>query len=41
MWWCNARVVALAFYRAQGWIVISDEYDIPTAGPHRRMLRLI
>ncbi len=41
LWWCNARVGALAFYLALGWIVISDEYEIPTAGPHRRMLRLI
>lgn len=35
--WCNARVPAVAFYRAQGWEPISAEFDIPTAGPHRRM----
>src|SRR5690349_19238332 len=32
--WCNARVPALAFYERQGWQIFSDEFDIPTAGPH-------
>lgn len=35
--WCNARVPALAFYQRHGWQVVSDEFDIPTAGPHRKM----
>ena len=38
--WCNARVTAIGFYERQGWQVVSEEFDIPTAGPHRRMTRL-
>lgn len=37
--WCNARVIAIGFYERQGWSVVSEEFDIPTAGPHRRMTR--
>ena len=37
--WCNARVPAVGFYLKQGWLVVSDEFDIPTAGPHHRMIR--
>jgi predicted GNAT family N-acyltransferase len=37
--WCNARVPAIGFYLKQGWQVVSDEFDIPTAGPHHRMIR--
>ena len=39
--WCNARKIALGFYETHGWRVASDEFDIPTAGPHRRMTRHI
>jgi GNAT superfamily N-acetyltransferase len=35
--WCNARVAAVPFYRSQGWRVISDVFDVPTVGPHRKM----
>jgi GNAT superfamily N-acetyltransferase len=35
--WCNARTTAIGFYEKMGWTVVSDEFDIPTAGPHRRM----
>lgn len=37
--WCNARVAAAEFYRKHGWRVIGDEFDIPTVGPHYRMMR--
>lgn len=37
--WCNARLPASAFYLAQGWVIRSDEFDIPTAGPHYRMTK--
>jgi GNAT superfamily N-acetyltransferase len=37
--WCNARVPAIAFYQSLGWAVRSDEFHIPTAGPHRRMTK--
>jgi GNAT superfamily N-acetyltransferase len=35
--WCNARVPAVPFYERQGWTIMSDVFDIPTAGPHRVM----
>jgi GNAT superfamily N-acetyltransferase len=37
--WCNARLTAIGFYARLGWTVASDVFDIPTAGPHRRMIR--
>ena len=39
LFWCNARVPALEFYRRQGWVEQSEEFLIPTAGPHRKMTR--
>jgi GNAT superfamily N-acetyltransferase len=36
--WCNARVSAADFYARAGWEVIGAEFDIPTVGPHFRML---
>ncbi len=35
--WCNARSPAIPFYAKHGWTTDSDEFDISTAGPHRRM----
>ena len=32
--WCNARKHAVGFYEKLGWRVVSEEFDIPTAGPH-------
>lgn len=37
--WCNARVPAAGFYQKLGWAVVSDPFDIPTAGPHVKMTR--
>ena len=37
--WCNARVPAVPFYREMGWEVVSAEFEIPTAGPHVRMIK--
>lgn len=37
--WCNARVPASGFYQTMGWTVVSEPFDIPTAGPHYRMLK--
>lgn len=37
--WCNARAVAVAFYKSNGWAVSGDEFEIPTVGPHYRMWR--
>ena len=37
--WANCRSPAVAFYTKAGWSVISDEFEIPTAGPHFKMIR--
>lgn len=36
--WCNARTKATGFYRHFGFAVVSEEFDIPTIGPHYEML---
>lgn len=35
--WCNARRNAYSFYEKMGFEYMSNEFEIPTAGPHRRM----
>jgi len=37
--WCNARVPAIPFYERHSWLADSEEFDIPTAGPHRKMVK--
>jgi len=37
--WCNARKIAVPFYKSHGWEIASPEFDIPTAGPHYKMTR--
>lgn len=37
--WCNARTVAVDFYRRAGFAVVSDEFDIAGVGPHVVMAR--
>jgi GNAT superfamily N-acetyltransferase len=39
--WCNARVPAIPFYERQGWRVVSEEFAVPTAGPHVKMVTAI
>lgn len=39
MMWCNARENAAYFYRSNGWIIVSDVFEIPTAGRHYKMIR--
>ena len=39
--WCNARVPAVEFYRAVGWRVVSEAFEMPTAGPHVRMVKRV
>lgn len=39
--WCNARMPAVAFYRKLGWQTVGAEFDIPTAGPHYKMSRVL
>ena len=36
--WCNARTGAAPFYRKHGWMILGDEFDIPTVGPHLSMI---
>lgn len=36
--WCNARTSAVGFYERLGWRVVSDRFDVPTAGPHVKMV---
>ncbi|HEY9071665.1 MAG TPA: GNAT family N-acetyltransferase [Candidatus Ozemobacteraceae bacterium] len=38
LWWCNARTTAVPFYRALGWETVSGEFEIPSIGPHYRMI---
>jgi GNAT superfamily N-acetyltransferase len=35
--WCKARVPAIGFYQKHGWKVVSEVFEIPTAGPHVKM----
>lgn len=37
--WCNARVPAAGFYQKHGWKIVSEVFEIPTAGPHVRMVK--
>jgi GNAT superfamily N-acetyltransferase len=37
--WANCRTPAVPFYAKAGWSVVSDEFLIPTAGPHFKMIR--
>ena len=36
--WCNARTPAVGFYRQHGFETVGDEFHVPTAGPHYRMI---
>lgn len=36
--WCNARVSAIGFYERVGWEVVSEEFEIAYAGPHKKMM---
>jgi GNAT superfamily N-acetyltransferase len=37
--WCNARVLAIGFYQRLGWQIVSEPFDVPTAGPHVKMIK--
>ena len=37
--WCNARTPVVAFYLRAGWQTVSEVFNIPKVGPHRRMIR--
>ncbi len=38
LFWCKARVPAIAFYEKLGWKVCSEEFVIENYGPHRKMM---
>ncbi|MGN6870383.1 MAG: GNAT family N-acetyltransferase [Solirubrobacteraceae bacterium] len=35
--WCNARTPALTLYQRAGFVVASDEFELPDIGPRYRM----
>jgi GNAT superfamily N-acetyltransferase len=35
--WANVRKIAVAFYQKCGWEIGSEEFEVPTAGPHFKM----
>lgn len=37
--WCNARLKAMPFYLKHGFVLASEVFEIPDAGPHRRMVK--
>ena len=39
--WCTARVSAVRFYASNGWTCVSQEFDIPAVGPHRKMIKRV
>lgn len=39
LFWCNARTPAARFYQSLDWKIVSDIFEIPTAGPHYVMVK--
>lgn len=39
--WCNARVVALSFYRLHGYQIHGDKFELPGIGDHFRMIKTL
>jgi GNAT superfamily N-acetyltransferase len=39
--WCNARTPATRFYEKLGWQKVGEEFEVPTAGPHFKMTKLL
>lgn len=37
--WCNARVVAIEFYKKMGYQLMSDIFEVPQIGPHYVMFK--
>jgi ribosomal protein S18 acetylase RimI-like enzyme len=35
--WCNARTSAVGFYKKLGFVIISEEFEVPGIGPHYNM----
>ena len=39
--WCNARLVAVEFYKSLGFKITGKIFDIPSIGPHYKMYRSV
>ena len=39
--WCNARLIAVKFYKSLGFKIIGEIFDIPKIGPHYKMYKSI
>ena len=39
--WCNARLVAVGFYKSLGFKIIGEIFDIPSIGPHYKMYKSV
>lgn len=39
--WCNARVIAVDFYKKQGLDTVGEVFEIPKVGPHYVMVKRI
>lgn len=35
--WCNARTPALSLYQRAGFVIVSEEFELPQIGPHHRV----
>ena len=39
--WCNARLVAVEFYKSLGFKITGKVFDIPSIGPHYKMYKSV
>jgi predicted GNAT family N-acyltransferase len=39
--WCNARIIAVDFYKKQGFITFGEKFDIPLIGDHFIMYKYL
>lgn len=37
--WCNARIIAIDFYKKSGFEIIGEEFDVHLIGPHYVMFK--
>lgn len=37
--WCNARLIAIDFYKSLGFLTIGPEFNIKDIGPHYKMYK--
>ena len=39
--WCNARLIAVEFYKSLGFKIVGEIFDIPSIGPHYKMYKSV